>query len=913
MSTLTCNQVLEEIELYAAGECDPAQREAIEQHIAGCTSCAGALEEAREVVGWVTLSMREPAALERLRDSVAKEARRPRQSRHLLVLKVAAMAAVLLLTVGLFFWMSPDRDQPRPILAAAEIGPAPGAVYSVATANQIDVQRGEVLVRVAPDSPQAAAFEVRTPAGTATAERGEFIVGVAPGGPVSIKVLSGEVSLRNEHGKTQGRRGESMTAAGDAAPKRQLEDPVLRFARSYTPVKVKATGRVPSHGLPVDLAKVANWSALSKDLETAEKSLREQGFAVVADAGGEDLVSPYRRLAEKGLPVMVTSDSILYLVRQQLGNVLRDLEENELALDLTRLTKALREKVAEAKPPAVNRAEWLQAQQFATFGLAVGERLLHPQTEMPGVEEKATETLVQNIEAGQARKDFLFGDIYAKFRPIGHYTAGATLPRYYRAMTWFSLMPLVRDDDDEKMRVRTIAAAMVAEALPQTTLADGRNAADVWRRIYAITGFFAGVSEDPGPLQYAQALEKANILADPSVFARFRRELAQYLPPPFFGNVAQAPVRPRVPENLTLPPGTGFRFMGQRFAIDAYALSKLAYPTVGPAVRPAAFTTETLASGEKIRGLPRGLDLMALQGSALARRLLHESGDDAYVGSTTALGYDAAFDQLRNDLARLDVVDWNRDLYWSWLYTLQPLLRGPAPGLPTYMTAPDYQTAKLSTALASWTQLRSDTVLYVRRFDPDAEALKNDRIKMDFAKELVPPRGSPAPIFLEPQSELYGRLLALTRMTARALTALNALGDDAKERLGKLEHLLESAVTVAEKELDNAALGGEERDWVQHLPEHLGNLTASRAEPPLVVTLMRGSSGRRVLQEAIGRPDLALFVVRQTDGSLVLAMGPVLSYYEWTSPAGQEVTQEMWLEHLNSPRGPARLPWTPAR
>ena len=62
----------------------------------------------------------------------------------------------------------------------------------------------------------------------------------------------------------------------------------------------------------------------------------------------------------------------------------------------------------------------------------------------------------------------------------------------------------------------------------------------------------------------------------------------------------------------------GFRLLGQRFAADAFALGKLVYPNVGPSTRKDQFTAVKLADGTVVRGLPRGLDLMALLDSPLA-------------------------------------------------------------------------------------------------------------------------------------------------------------------------------------------------------------------------------------------------------------------------------------------------------
>ena len=61
----------------AAGSDEPT-RTGIERHLARCADCAAALDEAQEMLGLLTLRLREPAALARLQRRLSTEAK-PRQ------------------------------------------------------------------------------------------------------------------------------------------------------------------------------------------------------------------------------------------------------------------------------------------------------------------------------------------------------------------------------------------------------------------------------------------------------------------------------------------------------------------------------------------------------------------------------------------------------------------------------------------------------------------------------------------------------------------------------------------------------------------------------------------------------------------------------------------------------------------
>jgi hypothetical protein len=946
MNAWTCTQVQDEIELYAAGECDLPARVAIERHLADCPACNAALDEAREMLGLLTLKLREPVALARLQRCLAADVKKQRRPGVLVfVIRASAFAAVLLLTVGLYLWFKPDRPDGRggnlPAAVAQLQAVGPDTVYRVRGTHEVELERGELLVDV-PAQKAGQAFVVATPAGKAQATDGTFVARVSQGTEpaVAVSVLRGKLDLSNAKGTTTVRPGETAAAQGSAAPVRQVENLALRFGRVYEPLKVQGTAKVPPYALPVDPAALKSYKAVGGylSLKGAEPLLRKNGFAVVPDRRFSNLLAPYADLTEHHVPAVITADTLLHLYRLQLSATLRDVEEREFAGDLLRLTQALAAQVAANKDPAL-----APARELALTYLGVGLRLQQPGAPLPGGTNAAdVAAIVKAVEAGanlESMPGLGYGADFADFRPVGHYTR---LPRYYRAMLWFGRMPLFLGGgqvSEEQARRQTQAAGLIAEAVAAARLEDGRRALEVWRRIEIVTAYYVGLADTPGPVQYAAALQGVSLdrLAQPGGQVAFRQALASYVPLPPFADVARSPRTPHSLDDLVarLDRAAGFRLFGQRFAPDAYALSKLVYPKVGPR-----------GSGKaELRGLPHGLDLMAVLGSGLARQLLNETGDDAFTGVGNTLSYGEALTRLRGEFARFDRVDWNANLYWSWLYTLQPLLQPPGNGYPTCMTTPAYEARLLTTALASWAQLRRDTVLYTKKAAlPEMVEAKDGK-----SKTVVlpgPVRGDAPPIYLEPLPEVYARLLALTRMSRTQLTALKVLDDAGRQRLEDLERLLQRVLQLAEKELANEALDKDDARFLHDVPYSLRDLAGARdvgaveqlrkelatAESakdkhrtetvsmqllqeeygpvavPLVATVAVDSvTGERVLQTAVGGVDLAVFVVPDGAGGLMLAVGPVLSYYEWQLPRKEEWTEERWLREWGTAQRPA---WT---
>lgn len=104
MSGMTCSDVETQIDLYAAGECDPPEAAAIERHLARCRACAQALEEARGLVGMLDARFRQEDQLRRLHARLTAEDIRPARILRFapMVRRVTGLAAAVLLTFGLF-------------------------------------------------------------------------------------------------------------------------------------------------------------------------------------------------------------------------------------------------------------------------------------------------------------------------------------------------------------------------------------------------------------------------------------------------------------------------------------------------------------------------------------------------------------------------------------------------------------------------------------------------------------------------------------------------------------------------------------------------------------------------------------------------------------------------------------------
>src|SRR5262249_54758194 len=131
-----------------------------------------------------------------------------------------------------------------------------------------------------------------------------------------------------------------------------------------------------------------------------------------------------------------------------------------------------------------------------------------------------------------------------------------------------------------------------------------------------------------------------------------------------------------------------------------------------------------------------------------------------------------------------------------------------------FMTTQAYRTKSLTSALASWAQLRHDTILYAKQ---SYTMLREASIGVDPEK--------PVQGYVEPLPEFYARLLALARMTNRGLSEMRVLDARARGRLDAFEKLLERLLAIAEKELADTELKEEDYAFIRNFGENLEGTT----------------------------------------------------------------------------------------
>ncbi|MGM0492090.1 MAG: DUF3160 domain-containing protein [Armatimonadota bacterium] len=662
--------------------------------------------------------------------------------------------------------------------------------------------------------------------------------------------------------------------------------------------QVNITPAAERYEIPRDLGTVRNLDYFAELTERQKRQLARIGFVVAPD-DAEQMFMLYESYAETDDAAnFITVDSMLQAWHVFFDFSLRTLETEKLAPAALEMTEALMQGAHEHLEDAPEGP--LEDAAMRNVGyFAVAARLLDPSADTPEAVSDLVEQELALIDAhsGRAESPLLGSTIhYSQFNPRGHYTRSAELERYFRAMMWYGLVGFNLDSSE-----MAVARAQTRQALLITKLlADDPAALALWERLYEPIEFFVGGADDLGyedylPLArdaFGETLALDQLAADAKIdefIARARAELPAPEIAPFFheGDASGDLVgEPKVQ-------GRQFRLLGQRFIPDSWIMQQLVSPLVGS---PGADTA---------RDVPMGLDVMAALGSDRAREILTEQyNQDRFAN------YESQLDEVTAEMQQTPESTWRSNMYWGWLHSLRPLLQPVGEGYPTFMQSTEWLDKELSTSLASWAELRHDTILYA---------------KQSGAEMGAGPMGEPKG-YVEPYPEVFARLAWLAWHSREVLSGNDLLPERLDAPYRKFEEMLLFLKEIAEKQLTGVARTADEYDRIQYFGGELERLTLDVTEGGEGATnwfSIENETDRnmaavadvhsffdQVLQVAVGPAYRIYVVVPHPDGDLQIAKGGCFSYWEFHWPASDRLTDEKWQAMLGSGEAPPRPEWT---
>jgi hypothetical protein len=230
------------------------------------------------------------------------------------------------------------------------------------------------------------------------------------------------------------------------------------------------------------------------------------------------------------------------------------------------------------------------------------------------------------------------------------------------------------------------------------------------------------------------------------------------------------------------------------------------------------------------------------------------------------------------------------------------LLEPVAAGTQTFMQTTAYADKSMQAALASWAELRHDTILYAKQsYTPG------------FETSIPPPK---APGYVEPNASFYAELLALNEMTRVGLDDMGLLPEQAEKRLTALSNTLSRMLEISLLELAGQPLEEADIYYIESLSDTLDQVVAGVEDAGVKTTMVADvhtdQNSQEVLEEGVGYVELIVAAYMLPNGTIALGAGPVLSHYEFRHPMNDRLTDEKWRDILTGTESgmPAAPEWT---
>lgn len=699
------------------------------------------------------------------------------------------------------------------------------------------------------------------------------------------------------------------------------------------------------------------WRSFDFRLNAAESALfLTNGFVVSERLGSDRFAGLFYRLFNDDLPVFVSADSVLHAWHFSYEHILSELEETHLAPVLRTMLDEMAGRLATV-PDAVRHGPLRDSLGDADYFLAVA-RSLFAGNQVPsffGSDAGVTRTLaaIANYEQHLTPPGFeIFGTNrlmdFAQFKVRGYYDRSVQLSRYFQAFMWTARIDLrMLQANPSPQSLRELGTAVVL-----SLLLEGSGHAGDWQELDSLLRLFVGRADQMTFAHLKPLLDAASITSLDSVTSS--NQLAALQQAIVNGGLGlqlipgDAYLTPFGPEEAQLP--RSFALTGQRFVPDGWTMAEVTFDRIHWPQDVPGMTV----FGKVLRRVPSALDAVyAVLGNReigweISQRMLAPRTPGNF---RDGFPYAHNLEALAGTFNRMALSAWQDSIYTRWLYALRALSE-PTTGtpFPEAMRTRPWVMRTLNTQLASYTELKHDTLLYAKQ--PYAATFLCDY-----------PAG-----FIEPVPEFWRRMREMAEATAAILTNAPVSGTvwinrnpapgplppvsvDLGQRYAarvnfctNFAFVMARLQEMARKELGQESFTQAETDFIRGLmnrqdhvysgPSYDGwypglyyrdyalqtgtaDENGSNKPDPLVADIFTAPPDQidpvgGVLHEATGSVDLLLIAVDNGPDRMIYA-GPVMSHYEFLVPGPQlrRLTDSDWsfMYSLTSTR-PPRPDWT---
>lgn len=581
------------------------------------------------------------------------------------------------------------------------------------------------------------------------------------------------------------------------------------------------------------------------------KNLEDDGFFIDYEKYQQPF-SIYETNQYMGSNNFVTTDSIVHLYHIIYLGMMEDMEQNSLKQKLMALSKNCLDNALSDYKEAKGEEKDLTLRNAALFLCALDLLEAKYDGEVPSEVRDLADKELDNIKAeGNAVSNITGNEIdYSQFKVRGNYTKNENLKKYFRVNMLYSQELVKLENPDKTINLDAVKQAML---ISRNMLKDEASF-KLWQDIYKPISFLVENTEDTTPIDIYKSISK--LTKDNSVEAILEKNVV---------NAVADDIANKEDPKIKPDSGKVFAFLPQRAVVDNTWLQNLV-DTDPKSKRPVV----------------SGVDLMALLGNSLAERLTLTNEDN--------LKWDKFKEKYEETKAMVDArtdKEEKANIYRTWLWVLKAFNNEYGEGYPDFMRSEKWQYKDLNTALASWAQLKHDTILYAKQFGAECGGDEPTDLRH----------------YVEPNVNLYRRVKYLVGLTMDADEKYSLLNNEQKARLKDFDDMLEFLIKVSIEELKDETTSDEDNERLKVIGGEMENIFIAFNKddsgeefeiPPVDRDTANVADIQRIGSNVVDKPEgsflevgsgrfSTIYVVYRLNGKYYLGSGSVMNYYEFYS------------------------------
>ena len=484
----------------------------------------------------------------------------------------------------------------------------------------------------------------------------------------------------------------------------------------------------------------------------------------------------------------------------------------------------------------------------------------------------ANETIIDPFLANYSPDFVVINQImqdYTQFTPRSHYTDNAELKTYFMAMKWLMREKFYFGDD----KLVNAALVMVNNITDEDTVRLWELSAKIKKLIWWDDDLTLESLTD-----WMKENEMNSVEAIKNITEEQKAELFKLVPQKIQSTAYSTESQMEISSDDAKDMTAGFVFFGEKFTLDSYLFD---LTTAGSA----EFEYEYMPNKQTALIVPDILEnnsdaaeMVDLWMTAKTTKWdVLENLEFTQYSSYSSVRQDAV-QKLRKELETTTIMD---TVYHKWIDMIGYLINEAEENAPYFKLDPVYKLKNLVTYMGSYTELKHDTLLYVKQSYAELWWWGLAECSIEVNPPLLPvPKW-----YIEADIDVLNKLIELNNETKSDFSELD---NSVLANFVAFDEFLNKMKSILEQQMNNEVISDEDFEYMRTAFDKLWDITFPFVNGWVTQKEMRSaliadiftSEGWNPLYEAVGRPAVMLVMIDDANGKRI-ARGPVFTHYEF--------------------------------